>query len=402
VANINELLKAKKAAKAKAESIINPVVESNGTLTENQNKDYDACVAEVKRLDDLIAKAQQVSGWTGVEQEAAAVRPNVGDNKDKFTVEQKEKAFDAFLRAKGNPNAMHPEMLAILNETTPADGGYTVPTLLNGKVIEKKVLANVFRSLPGVNSITTASTESFPVEANPAVCEWTAEQGNYQVASPTFGTVSIGAFKLTSYVKVSEELLQDSAVNIVDYVTRKIAIAVGKKEENAIIQGAGTTQPLGMLGIVGQGGNTTASATALTANELMDWFYALQPQYRKNSVIVASDSFELAVRKIKDSTSNAYLWAPAVLADTPNTLFARPLYTSSEFPTIGVTSPVSNIKSAVVFDPSYLTIADRGAASFVRDDSIGRLNGLVHFVYKSRMDALFTLAEAGKYLLMHT
>ena len=157
-------------------------------------------------------------------------------------------------------------------------------------------------------------------------------------------------------------MLEDSSVNVADYVARAIAKAVGKKEENAILYGNGSGKPTGILysSELSQGGSTTASATALTANELMDWFYSLARQYRQNSVIVASDSFELAVRKIKDSISNAYLWAPAVLADTPNTLFARPLHLSSEFNALAVGSPPAEQTGAVIFDPSYLTIADRG------------------------------------------
>ena len=178
--NTQEILKAKAAARAKAESIINPVIAANGTMTPSQNAEYDGCVAEVKRCEDLLAKATEVSGWQSSAETSAAIKPTPAGNKgEKFTAEQKEAAFNAYLRAKGNVHAMSTEMVAILNETTPADGGYTVPTILNSSVIEKKLLANVFRSLPGVNLIRTVSTENFPVEGNPAVCEWTDEQGDY-------------------------------------------------------------------------------------------------------------------------------------------------------------------------------------------------------------------------------
>lgn len=401
---IEEMKKQMKAAKDKAASILQPAMNANRSMNEQENKDYSACEVEVKALSETIARAEQVNSWENETVKSDAVRPVVNHNQsEKYSIEQKEAAFTAYLRAKGNLHNMSSEMLAVLNETTPGDGGYTVPTILNNKVIEKKLLANVMRTLPGVNLITTASTENYPVEGNPAVCEWTGENTDFQEASPTFGTKQIAAYKLTTYVKVADELLEDTSINMPDYVAKAIAKAVGQKEENAILYGLGSTQPTGLLtGSEFGTGNTTASATAITADELLIWFYSLNRQYRQGSVIVASDSFELAVRKIKDSTTNAYLWQAAVLADVPSTLMGRPLVISSQFNALAVSSPPATQPGAVIFDPSYLTIADRGVASFVRDDSIFRLKGLVAFVYKSRMDAKVTLAEAGKKLIMHS
>ena len=64
---------------------------------------------------------------------------------------------------------------------------------------------------------------------------------------------------------------------------------------------------------------TAASATAVTADELMDLFYSLKSPYRKNAVWILNDSTIKAIRKLKDNNGQ-YLWQPSLVAGTPDTI----------------------------------------------------------------------------------
>lgn len=73
---------------------------------------------------------------------------------------------------------------------------------------------------------------------------------------------------------------------------------------------------------------TAASATAITADEVIDLFYSLKAPYRKNAVWLLNDATVKQNRKIKDSTGQ-YLWQPSLVAGTPDTIPGRPVKTSA-------------------------------------------------------------------------
>ena len=63
----------------------------------------------------------------------------------------------------------------------------------------------------------------------------------------TFGQVTIGAYKLGTIIKVSEELLNDSVFDLESYIAREFARRIGTKEEEAFFTGDGTGKSLGVL-----------------------------------------------------------------------------------------------------------------------------------------------------------
>lgn len=124
-------------------------------------------------------------------------------------------------------------------------------------------------------------------------------------------------------IKVSEELLNDSVFDLESYISREFARRIGAKEEEAFFTGDGSGKPLGILASSGgaETGITAASATAITADELIDLFYSLKSPYRRNAVWVLNDSTIKAIRKLKDSNGQ-YLWQPSLTAGTPDTILA--------------------------------------------------------------------------------
>ena len=63
-----------------------------------------------------------------------------------------------------------------------------------------------------------------------------------------FGQVIIGAYKLATMIKVSEELLNDSVFNLEQYIAKEFARRIGAKEEEAFFVGNGTGKPTGRTG----------------------------------------------------------------------------------------------------------------------------------------------------------
>ena len=196
-------------------------------------------------------------------------------------------------------------------------------------------------------------------------------------------------------IKVSEELLNDSVFDLESYIAREFARRIGTKEEEAFFTGDGTGKPLGILAASGgaETGVTAASATAVTADELMDLFYSLKSPYRKNAVWILNDSTIKAIRKLKDNNGQ-YLWQPSLVAGTPDTILGRPVKTSTYMPAIA-----AGAKTIAFGDFSYYWIADRQGRSFKRLNELYAANGQVGFLGSQRVDGKMILPEAVKVLV---
>ena len=195
-------------------------------------------------------------------------------------------------------------------------------------------------------------------------------------------------------IKVSEELLNDSVFDLKNYISREFARRIGAKEEEAFFTGDGSGKPLGILAATGgaETGITAASATAITADELIDLFYSLKAPYRRNAVWVLNDSTIKAIRKLKDNNGQ-YLWQPSLTAGTPDTILGRPVRTSAYMPAIAASA-----KTIAFGDFSYYWIADRQGRSFKRLNELYAANGQVGFRASQRVDGKLILPEAIKVL----
>lgn len=134
-------------------------------------------------------------------------------------------------------------------------------------------------------------------------------------------------------IKVSEELLRDSVFDLDSCIASKFAHRIGAREEESFFNGDGNGKPLGILAANGGAeiGVTAASATAITADEIMDLYHSLKAPYRNKDVWVMSDATVKAIRKLKDNISN-FIWQSGFTEDKLNTILGRPVYTSVYMP----------------------------------------------------------------------
>ena len=253
----------------------------------------------------------------------------------------------------------------------------------------------MFRQLAHV--ITTSSGDKkIPVVTTKGTASWIDEGALIPESDDAFGQVSIGAFKLATMIKVSEELLNDSVFNLPQYIAKEFARRIGTKEEEAFFMGDGTGKPTGIFNETGgaETGVTAASATAITLDEVMDLFYSLKSPYRKKATFVMNDATVKAIRKLKDGNGQ-YIWQPAITAGAPDTILNRPIKTSAYVPTLAAAA-----KTIAFGDFSYYWVADRQGRSFKRLNELFAATGQVGFVATQRVDGKLILPEAIKVLQM--
>lgn len=278
---------------------------------------------------------------------------------------------------------------------TDSEGGYLVPDEFEHTLVEALQEENIFRKLAHI--IQTASGDrKIPVVASKGTASWVDEEGSITESDDSFGQVSIGAYKLGTLIKVSNELLNDSVFPLEGYISKEFARCIGAKEEDSFFNGDGDGKPVGIFHSTGgaQVGVTAASTSAITADEIIDLFYSLGASYRKKAVWVLNDATVKSIRKLKDGNGN-YLWQPALTADTPDTLLGRPVYTSTSVPTIA-----SGAKVIAFGDFSFYWIADRQGRIFKKLSELYATTDQTGFVATQRVDGKLILPEAIKVLQM--
>lgn len=371
---------------------------ADGMLSEEDTATYDKMEQDVMNLGKEIERLERQAA-IDAELSKATSTPLTGKPGAKMGKDEVEKTGRASDEYKGSFwNAMRvkapmPSVLNALQEGTDSEGGYLVPDEFERTLVEALEEENVFRTLAHVIR-TSSGDRKIPVVASKGSASWVDEEGAYQESDDAFSQVSIGAYKLGTMIKVSEELLADSVFDLEAYISKEFARRIGAREEESFFNGDGKGKPLGILAATGgaEVGVTAASATAITADEVIDLFYSLKAPYRKNAVWVLNDATVKQIRKLKDTTGQ-YLWQPSLVAGTPDTILGRPVKTSAFMPTAA-----AGAKTIAFGDFKYYWIADRQGRTFKKLSELYAANGQVGFMGTQRVDGKLILPEAIKVL----
>lgn len=206
----------------------------------------------------------------------------------------------------------------------------------------------------------------------------------------------LSAYKLGTMIKISNELLNDSAFDLATYIARRFGVRMGNAEERAFITGDGVGKPLGLLAETGGAkvGVTAGKKDAVTFDEIFKLYYALKAPYRKKAQFLCNEALVLQLMTIKDNNGN-YIWKPGLEIGKPDTLLNRPLKTSAFMPEIKGGSKVMAFG-----DYSYYWVADRQNRTFRRLNELYARTDQVGFLTTQRVDGKLILPEAVQLLQM--
>lgn len=395
---LNEMLEKRKNLLNTMDGFLDTHKNSNGALSVEDDATYSKMEKEFDELTASITRAQRRANME-MEMNKPVNAPITA--KPMVMTEQEEntgrgsKAYKKNFWNAMRRKQMTPEMSNALQIGTDSEGGFLVPDEYETTLVEALEEENIFRKLAHVIS-TSSGDRKIPVVASKGSASWVDEEGTIPDSDDAFSQVSIGAYKLGTLIKVSNELLNDNVFNLESYISKEFARRIGAKEEDAFFNGNGTGKPVGIFNATGGAeiGVTAASATAITADEIIDLFYSLKAPYRKKAVWILNDATIKTIRKLKDNNGN-YLWQPALTAGTPDTILGRPVYTSSYVPTIA-----AGAKTIAFGDFSYYWIADRAGRNFKKLSELYAANDQTGFVATQRVDGKLILPEAIKVLKM--
>jgi HK97 family phage major capsid protein len=270
---------------------------------------------------------------------------------------QHKAAFDAYIR-KGDAAAVRDLEAKALSVGTGTDGGYLVPVEIERAVNRAVRDVSPIRAIAGVRQVS-ASVYRKPFAITGAESGWVAETAaRPETDSPTLAALTEMQFptmELYAMPAATSALLDDSAVDIDEWIAEEVRDAFAQQEGTAFVTGNGTAKPKGFLnytkvdnaswswgniGFIKTGVNgafATASATVAPGDKLIDLVYAVKAGYRGNGTFVFNRATQAVIRKMKDGDGN-YLWQPAAKAGDASMLMGYPVAESEDTPAIATNS----------------------------------------------------------------
>ena len=363
------------------------VSAEDNAVYEKMEADVVALGKEIERLERQAAIDREMDQPTSA---PLVSRPSTAMEKQKAgrASDEYKSAFWGMVRSR----SVNPGIMNALQIGTDTEGGYLVPDEYEHTLVQALEEENVLRPLCTVIQ-TSSGDRKIPIVASHGTASWVEEEGQIPESDDMFGQISIGAHKVATMIKVSDELLQDPVFNIENYIAYEFARRIGAAEEEAFITGDGAGKPTGLLHDTnGAGIGVTTSGASIAADELFDLVHSVKSVYRKKAMFLLNDSTLKAIRKLK-SIEGQYLWQPGIKEGQPDTLLNYKVVTSPFMPEIEAG------KKVILFgDFKHYWIADRQGRSFQRLNELFAVTGQIGFRATQRVDGRLVLPEAMKCL----
>jgi HK97 family phage major capsid protein len=290
-----------------------------------------------------------------------------------------------------------------LSKLSAGAGGNTVPTSFYDRLVAHLIETSAMLQL-GPTVLNTDSGEAIQVPKTTAHSSAVivAEAGAIPESDPTFGQITLGAFKYGVMIQVSRELVDDTGVDLEGYLAMQTGRALGNAFGAHLVTGTGTGQPRGVItdaapGVTGPTGTTVTFGNQGTVGQgfdlLISTFHSVISPYRNSASCgwMMNDTTASLVRRIK-STEGVYAWQPSLVAGAPDTILAKPVVIDPN-----VASPAANAESIAFGDWSQYFVRLAGGVRFERSDEFAFGNDLVSYRALLRGDgALVDLTGAIK------
>ncbi len=372
---------------AQLKAIVDGAEAAERALTDEEVTEYEALEADLVRA----RKSAEIVKRTAAYGTVVSPRVNFG-TKD---VDDHVRAFDTYLRS-GDKASM--AQYRAQSESVGSAGGFLVPVQFQNKLTEH---LKAFGGLMAASeNITTADGAPLYWLTNDDVlsteAEITAENALWSTgADQAFGVRTLNAFKYTSVgastlpLKVSYELLQDSAFDIQSFIARKFAERIARKVAVDLISGSGVSEPQGIISTQGALTNSavTLAAATPTYSELVSIIHSLDPAYRSGASWLFNDDTMARIEKVLDTTGRPLMWNTNMdmAGGEGRVLLGYPIVIDQAMPTIA-----SGSNKGIVFGnlrDAYIVRQVKGFTMVVLNELYAQ-NGQVGFMGWQRLDGM--------------
>ena len=316
---MKELIEKKFDLISQAQDLVNKAKLEKRALTPEEAEEFEKLKADVEAIKKTI----------NIEEEANMLEEK--EIKEEVVVEgnQEERAFENYVRG------------MIVNERAgelaKADNGAVIPT-----TIAKKIITKVYDICP-----VLAKSDRYNVKGNLELAKYDVESTAITMAyadefkaltstTGKFATVTLTSFLAGALTKVSNSLINNTEFDLVNYVIERMAEAIARFVEGELLNGTdGKVTGLSTLA----NKVTTASATAITGDEVIKLKDAVKDAFQNNAIFVMSSATRTALRLLKDG-NDRYLLQDDITAPFGATLLGKPVYVSDNMKDIATGNTV--------------------------------------------------------------
>jgi hypothetical protein len=361
-----------------AKHLLDTAAAEKRDLTAEETEQYERITADIDRRAKIIEDFQQrEERERKLDVAAADIRvPEIAQ-----PIQSDADSIRALARGEVRSAEFHAgEQRAITGGST----GSPVPTSFYDRVIMLARLVGPMLDTSTVLNTTGGENLQIPRIATYSGATPFGQGSAIGTSEPTFGSfITLGAFKYSFLIQVSQELIDDSGVDLLGFIADQTGNAMGFSVNAALTTGTGTVQPTGIVPASAAGGTGgTGVSGAFTADNLIDLAYSLDGAvmnlpgtgWMMNTAAVG------ATRKLKD-TAGYYVFSPRLSPTEADTLLGFPIYMNP-----AMASTATSAKS-VIFGhlPSYY-VRQVGGLKLDRSDEYAFNQGLVTFRATMRVD----------------
>jgi HK97 family phage major capsid protein len=348
--------------------------ENDGRLKAIEQRKGDVVAEDkVARIDAaLSAHQQQLDALT-----LKGARPALGAERASTAhgAREHKSAFDDYLRSGENSGLRLLEQKAMSVGSNP-DGGYLIPDETERQIGQRLTEISPIRSISGVREISSSVYRKPFMTAGPAA-GWIGETASRpQTSTAVLDELAFPAMELYAQPAATATLLEDSFVNLDEWLAGEVDQVFAEQEGLAFVLGDGSNKPKGFLayttvanaswawGNIGYIASGAAGAFPASnpSDVLIDLIYATRAGYRQNATFVMNRKTQSTVRKFKNADGD-YLWQPPAAAGGKSTLIGFPLLDAEDMPDIAANSLSIAFGD---FRRGYL-IVDRAGVRVLRD-----------------------------------
>lgn len=392
-------LREKRAALVNEMNHIVAAAQTEGrSLNAEENQKFDAIENDVRALGESAEKIERAEQ---MKKEIAAGREARAEQKE-IT---KREAFSKYLRH--GLAGLNAEERSLVEQrgtdpqlTTPASaGGYLVPEDFSYALSVATKFTGEVERLAQVLNTQSGATLPYPKVDDTSVVGAILSEGSADVVSDmTFAALNLGAYTYSSkIVKVSYQLLQDAAFDLDAFLVDALGTRIARGQNAHFTTGDGSSKPTGII-TAGSSALTTASATAITADEILTLIHSVDKSYRNSAsfALMGADSTAAAIRKLGVGSSNDFpVFIPGMAAGEPDRVFGVPFYVNNDMAAIAATN-----KPLVAADFSKYVVRNAGGVQMLRLNERYADALLVGFIAYKRSDAGAINGSAIKYITM--
>ena len=371
----------------RAEEIVNNADAEKRELTEDEAMELAEIRDDVKKIKEKLMMMDEIDA--GREKERKPAEPKPENPEVEVEMEQRaiaqrdEEAFENYIRGVvSNTRAGDPVNL------TETAGGAMIP-----KTIARRIIEEVYNICPILERSTKYNTKGelvipyYDEDTTAITVGFAQEFVELSSSVGTFTGITLKDYLAGALTLVSRSLINNTAINLTDFVVRRMALNIARFLEGVllnggVVSGAGTLNEVKVLGLsTATVGVTTAAATAITADDLIDLQGSIKDIFQQNAIWIMHTNTRTALRKLKDEVGR-YLLQDDISAAFGKTLLGKDVYVSDNMPEMeagniaiyygdmrGLATKFSEDMNIQVLREKYATMHAIGVVGWVDFDS---------------------------------